>query len=68
MSGFNLAQINIARLIQAIDHPQIAGFVAELDPINALAEQSSGFVWHLKSAEGNATDIAYNDDPSSSSI
>ena len=63
MSGFHLAQINIARLLHPIDHPEIAGFVAELDPINALAEQSPGFIWRLKSAEGNATDIAYNDDP-----
>lgn len=63
MDDFHLAQINIARLIAPIDDPQIAGFVAELDPINALAESSSGFVWRLKSDEGNATDVPYNDDP-----
>lgn len=63
MQDHHLAQINIARLLHPIDDPRIAGFVSELDPINALAEQSPGFVWRLKSAEGNATDIAYNDDP-----
>jgi hypothetical protein len=63
MDDFHLAQINIARLIAPIDDPLIADFVAELDPINALAEASPGFVWRLKSAEGNATDVPYNDDP-----
>jgi Domain of unknown function (DUF3291) len=63
MADFQLAQINIARLIAPIDDPLIAGFVAELDPVNALADSSPGFVWRLKSSEGNATDIAYNDDP-----
>ena len=43
--------------------PRIAAFVALLEPINALAEGASGFVWRLKSETGNTTDIAYNDDP-----
>jgi hypothetical protein len=63
MASHHLAQINVARLLHPIDDPRIAGFVAEPDPINALAEESPGFVWRLKSPEGNATDIAYNDDP-----
>ncbi len=60
---YHLAQINIGRLVAPIDDPRIADFIAQLDPINALAEQSPGFVWRLKSDSGNATDIAYNDDP-----
>lgn len=59
----HLAQINIARLIAPIDDPQIADFVGQLDQINALAESALGFVWRLQSTSGNATDIAYNDDP-----
>jgi hypothetical protein len=62
-NGFHLAQINIARLIAPIDDPRIADFVAQLDTVNALAEQSEGFVWRLKSPQGNATDIPFNDDP-----
>jgi Domain of unknown function (DUF3291) len=58
-----LAQINIARLVAPVDDPRIAEFMAQLDEVNALAEQSWGFVWRLKSGSGNATDIAYNDDP-----
>jgi len=63
MADFHLAQINIGRLIAPLDDPRIAGFVRELDPINALADQSPGFIWRLQSGKGNATDIAYNEDP-----
>jgi Domain of unknown function (DUF3291) len=61
--NYHLAQINIARLIAPIDDPKIAEFVAQLEPINALADKAPGFVWRLQSSSGNATDIAYNDDP-----
>src|SRR5437016_12977070 len=60
---YHLAQINIGRLIAPIDDPKIAEFVAELEPINALADQAPGFVWRLQSESGNATDIAYSGDP-----
>ena len=59
----HLAQINIGRLIAPVDDPKIAEFVAQLDPVNALADTAPGFVWRLQSSSGNATDIAYNDDP-----
>jgi hypothetical protein len=61
--NYHLAQINISRLIAPIDDPKIAEFVAQLEPINALADEAAGFVWRLKSDSGNATNIAYNDDP-----
>jgi hypothetical protein len=60
---YHLAQINIARLIAPLDDPKIAGFVSQLEPINSVADRAPGFVWRLKSELGNATDIAYNDDP-----
>src|SRR6266849_5381067 len=60
---YHLAQINIARLIAPLDDPRIVGFVSQLEPINAVADRAPGFVWRLKSESGNATDIAYNDDP-----
>jgi heme-degrading monooxygenase HmoA len=59
----HLAQINIGRLVAPIDDPRIAEFVAQLEPVNKLAEQSPGFVWRLQSESGNATDVPYNDDP-----
>ena len=58
--NFHLAQINIGRLIAPIDDPRSAGFVAELDPVNALADAAPGFVWRLQSSSGNATDIVYD--------
>jgi Domain of unknown function (DUF3291) len=61
--NYHLAQINVGRLVAPLDDPQIAEFVAGLEPINALADRAPGFVWRLQSAAGNATDIAYNDDP-----
>jgi len=59
----HLAQINIGRLVAPVDDPRIAGFVAQLESVNALAEHAEGFVWRLQSASGNATDISYNHDP-----
>jgi len=58
----HLTQINISRLLAPLEDPKIAEFVAQLEPINALADKAPGFVWRLKSESGNATDIAYNDD------
>jgi hypothetical protein len=59
----HLAQINISRLLALLDDPQIAGFVNQLDETNAVADHAQGFIWRLKSESGNATDIAYSDDP-----
>ena len=41
---YQLAQVNIGRLLAPLDDPQIAGFVAKLVEINALADTSPGFV------------------------
>jgi Domain of unknown function (DUF3291) len=62
--AYHLAQINIGRLIAPIDDPRIAEFVAQLDPINALADKAPGFVWRLQSSSGNALDIVYSGDAS----
>jgi hypothetical protein len=59
----HLAQINIGRLRAPLDDPKIAGFVAQHDPINALADAAPGFVWRLQSASGNATELAYKTIP-----
>ena len=59
---YDLAQVNIMRLRAALDSPELAAFVAALDPVNALAEGSPGFVWRLKAANGNSTSIRIFDD------
>jgi hypothetical protein len=57
MSAYELAQLNIGIIRGPIDGPVMAEFVANLDPINALAERTPGFVWRLQTEEGNATAI-----------
>jgi len=57
--SWELAQLNIASLLAPIDSPTLAGFVAELDRINQLAEKSPGFVWRLQLDEGNSTDLEH---------
>lgn len=54
---FELAQVNIARLIAPLDDPQLADFVSALDSVNAAADAVPGFVWRLQTEDGNATAI-----------
>jgi hypothetical protein len=59
----HLAQLNVARFRAPLDDPAMAGFVAALEPINALADGWPGFVWRLQTEEGDATSIrAFDDD------
>ena len=60
---WQLAQINIATARYLPEDPRMADFMNRLDEINALAEQSPGFVWRLQSESGNATDIKIDDNP-----
>jgi len=63
MTRFHIAQLNIGRMRAALEDPVMAGFVARLDEINALADGSAGFVWRLKTEGGNATYLRpYDDD------
>ncbi|HVF25866.1 MAG TPA: DUF3291 domain-containing protein, partial [Anaerolineales bacterium] len=62
MPEYHLAQINIARMLAPIDDPIMAEFVSQLPPINALADESPGFVWRLQSESGDATSIKVYDD------
>lgn len=54
---WHLAQVNIGRARGPIDGPLMAEFVARLEEINALAEQTPGFVWRLQTEDGDATAI-----------
>ena len=55
MARYHLAQVNIGRIKAPLDDSIMAGFVARLDEINALADGSPGFVWRLQTDAGNAT-------------
>ena len=52
-----LAQVNIGRLQAPLDSPRLAGFMAALDPVNAVADAAPGFVWRLQTEDGNATAV-----------
>jgi hypothetical protein len=59
----HLAQINIARMRAPLNNPIMKGFVDQLSKVNRVAEASPGFIWRLKSEEGDATTIrAYEDE------
>jgi hypothetical protein len=57
MNGYQLAQVNVARLKAPMDDPLLADFKNNLDRINALAEAQPGFVWRLTGEGNNAVDI-----------
>jgi|ERR1700729_4227243 hypothetical protein len=55
VAKYRIAQVNIGRVRAQLDDPLMAGFVARLDEINALADSAPGFVWRLQTPEGNNT-------------
>ncbi len=63
MTTHHLAVCNVAQLLAPLDSPQLADFVAGLDPINALAEAAPGFVWRHQDQTGNSTGVRMLDDP-----
>ena len=57
MPAIHLAQVNIGRARGEMTDPIMAGFVARLEEINALAERTPGFVWRLQTEDGDATAV-----------
>ena len=63
MTTYHLAQLNVARAKDHIDSALMVDFVAQLDQVNAAAEQAPGFVWRLKDENNNAVGFnAFDDD------
>ncbi len=61
--GYHIAQMNIARMRAPLEDPMMVGFVAKLEEINKLADDSPGFVWRFQSEGGDATYLRpYDDD------
>ena len=59
----HLAQLNIGRTKAPLHSELLSEFVAALEPVNALADSSQGFVWRLQTDEGDATSIrAFEDE------
>ncbi len=59
----HLAELNIARGKADMDDPIMKEFNDNLDPINAIADASPGFIWRLQDEAGDATAIQVFDDP-----
>lgn len=58
-----VAQVNVGRLVAPLDSPRLADFMANLDPVNAVADAAPGFVWRLQTEDGNSTALrAFEDD------
>lgn len=61
--AYNIAQLNIARFRQPINHPDNEEFINSLDRINAIAESQKGFIWRLTGEGNSALDIQGFEDP-----
>lgn len=63
MAGrYQLAHLNIARMKYGYEDPEMQDFVDQLDPVNATADASPGFVWRLVE-EGDPGQHLIWDDP-----
>lgn len=66
MNRYHLAQLNLGLLRAPLDSEEMTEFRLALDPINALAEATPGFVWRLKDADGGSSsfvEVPGTDDP-----
>lgn len=64
MLKYHIAEINIAKMKGVnINDPMMKEFVENLNNVNQIAENSTGFVWRLKDENNNATSLnPYNDE------
>ena len=63
MNAYQLAQVNIVRLLAPFDSAELADYRSSVEPLNTLADDSPGFVWRLQSDTGDATSIQVYEDP-----
>ena len=61
--NYQLAQLNIAQFRLPQEHPANAGFVNNLDRVNAVAESQPGFVWRFTGEGNDALDVQAFADP-----
>jgi Domain of unknown function (DUF3291). len=63
---YNLAELNVGRLVAPTDDPRVKDFMDNLDFINGLGKRMPGFVWMMEGSGepgmGN-TDAKIGDDP-----
>jgi hypothetical protein len=54
---WELAQVNVAHALAPLDSPELTGFMDLLEPLDALARRSPGFVWRPHAAELDPGDL-----------
>ena len=54
MTGWQVAQYNVAQARTSADSPEMAEFYQLIPQVNAVAEASPGFVWRLKEDPSSA--------------
>jgi hypothetical protein len=47
-AGYQLAELNVGRLLAPTDDPRVADFMGALDKINGLGKRMPGFVWMME--------------------
>jgi hypothetical protein len=52
VNGYHLAELNVGRSRGEVGSAEMAGFMALIDPVNALADAAPGFVWRLEDGDG----------------
>ena len=52
MTGYHLAQLNVGVPRAPVESPDLAGFMAGIIPVNALADAAPGVVWRLEGGDG----------------
>lgn len=63
MTGWHLAQFNVARCLAPLEDPRMAGFTGRLAQINALGDAAPGFVWRLQGEGGTSSELQFTRDP-----
>lgn len=53
--SYHLAQLNLGLFRAPLDTEEMAEFTAALDPVNALAEATPGFIWRLTDDDGSSS-------------
>ena len=61
--GFQVAQVNVSRLLEPLDSERLRPFVERLERVNAAADDAPGFVWRLQTEGGDATAVRVFEDP-----
>jgi Domain of unknown function (DUF3291) len=52
VAGYHLAQLNVGLVRAPTDSPELADFMAGIDPVNAAADATAGLVWRLQDGDG----------------